>query len=124
MTTPAIITRAYLTYFGRPPDAEGAAYFADKTEQQMYETFAASQESKTLYGAVDVAFIVSKISAAPPVLEIPAGYKIVLLEPTPEMVAAKGFKYGNYKFLSQADADLFVASCYKALVDAAPEVQK
>jgi len=51
MATKAFLEKAYLAYFGRPVDPTGLTDFANSTESQVAEAFAASAESKALYGS-------------------------------------------------------------------------
>jgi len=50
MATKAFLEKAYLAYFGRPVDPTGLTDFANSTDTQVAEAFAASAESKALYG--------------------------------------------------------------------------
>ena len=51
MATKAFLEKAYLAYFGRPVDPTGLTDFAASTEAQVADAFAASAESKALYGS-------------------------------------------------------------------------
>jgi hypothetical protein len=51
MATKAFLQKAYLAYFGRPADPSGLRDFAASTEAQVADAFAASAESKALYGS-------------------------------------------------------------------------
>lgn len=57
MSTKTFLERAYLAYFGRPPDVEGSAFYANKTEPQVLQAFLDSQESRNLYPDFGVKFI-------------------------------------------------------------------
>jgi len=50
MATKAFLEKAYLAYFGRPVDPTGLTDFAASTDTQVADAFAASAESKALYG--------------------------------------------------------------------------
>jgi len=50
MATKAFLEKAYLAYFGRPVDPAGLTDFAASTDAQVADAFAASAESKALYG--------------------------------------------------------------------------
>jgi hypothetical protein len=50
MAGKAFLEKAYLAYFGRPVDANGATAFAGATEAEVEAAFFASPESKALYG--------------------------------------------------------------------------
>jgi len=50
MATKAFLEKAYLAYFGRPVDPTGLTDYAASTETQVADAFAASAESKALYG--------------------------------------------------------------------------
>jgi len=50
MATKAFLEKAYLAYFGRPVDSTGLTDFASSTDTQVADAFAASAESKALYG--------------------------------------------------------------------------
>jgi len=43
-----MLYKAYLAYFGRPPDLTGLAFFSDKTEAEVVAAFSASPESQVL----------------------------------------------------------------------------
>ncbi len=47
---PLFLLQAYLAYFGRPVDATGLTFLANKTEAQVTAAFDASKESQDLYG--------------------------------------------------------------------------
>ena len=51
MATKAFLEKAYLAYFGRPVDSTGLTDYASSTDAQVADAFAASAESKALYGA-------------------------------------------------------------------------
>ena len=58
MATSAYLNQAYLAYFGRPVDVNGATAFASATNEQVQAAFYASAESQALYGTtVDANFI-------------------------------------------------------------------
>lgn len=47
--------KAYLAYFGRPPDITGLTYFSNKTEAEVTSAFSASAESQALLaGGADI----------------------------------------------------------------------
>ncbi|MBE2262180.1 MAG: DUF4214 domain-containing protein [Burkholderiaceae bacterium] len=46
--------KAYLAYFGRPPDLTGLGYFSNKTEAEVIATFSASPESQNLFGSLPI----------------------------------------------------------------------
>jgi len=50
MATKAFLEKAYLAYFGRPVDPTGLTDYAASTDTQVADAFAASAESKALYG--------------------------------------------------------------------------
>jgi len=50
MATKAFLEKAYLAYFGRPVDPTGLTDYANSTDTQVADAFAASAESKALYG--------------------------------------------------------------------------
>ena len=50
MATKAFLEKAYLAYFGRPVDPTGLTDYQNSTETQVADAFAASAESKALYG--------------------------------------------------------------------------
>lgn len=50
MAGKTFLEKAYLAYFGRPVDANGAAAFAAATEAEVEAAFFASPESRALYG--------------------------------------------------------------------------
>jgi len=50
MAGKAFLEKAYLAYFGRPVDANGATAFAGASEPEVEAAFFASPESKALYG--------------------------------------------------------------------------
>jgi len=51
MATKAFLEKAYLAYFGRPVDPTGLTDYAASTDTQVADAFAASAESKALYGS-------------------------------------------------------------------------
>jgi hypothetical protein len=51
MATKAFLEKAYLAYFGRPVDSTGLTDYASSTDAQVADAFAASAESKALYGS-------------------------------------------------------------------------
>jgi len=51
MATKAFLEKAYLAYFGRPVDSTGLTDYAPSTDAQVADAFAASAESKALYGS-------------------------------------------------------------------------
>jgi hypothetical protein len=51
MATTLELEHLYLAYFGRPPDASGAAFYANQTVAQVEAAFEASPESKQLYAS-------------------------------------------------------------------------
>lgn len=58
--TQAFLEQAYLAYFGRPIDPNGAVWYArpSVTEEQVIEEFSHSPESQALYGtSYDLAFV-------------------------------------------------------------------
>ena len=58
MATSAYLNQAYLAYFGRPVDVNGATAFSSATNEQVQAAFYASAESQALYGTtVDANFI-------------------------------------------------------------------
>ncbi|MEY3922858.1 MAG: hypothetical protein RI915_505, partial [Pseudomonadota bacterium] len=50
MATKAFLEKAYLAYFGRPVDPTGLTDYAASTDKEVADAFAASAESKALYG--------------------------------------------------------------------------
>jgi len=50
LATKAFLEKAYLAYFGRPVDPTGLTDYQNSTETQVADAFAASAESKALYG--------------------------------------------------------------------------
>jgi hypothetical protein len=50
MATKAFLEKADLAYFGRPVDPTGLTDYANSTDTQVADAFAASAESKALYG--------------------------------------------------------------------------
>ena len=60
MATKAFLQKAYLAYFGRPVDPTGEVDFANTSEAAVADAFAASAESKALYGTT---FNYSQINA-------------------------------------------------------------
>jgi Ca2+-binding RTX toxin-like protein len=50
MATATYIQQAYLAYFGRPVDANGAVAYANVSNAQLQASFSASAESQALYG--------------------------------------------------------------------------
>jgi len=53
--------KAYLAYFGRPPDPTGLAGFANATQEQVIAAFSGSQESQDLFRSVSLPDQVSSI---------------------------------------------------------------
>ena len=53
--------KAYLAYFGRPPDPTGLAGFAASTQEQVIAAFSGSQESQDLFRSVSLPDQVSSI---------------------------------------------------------------
>jgi hypothetical protein len=51
LATKAFLEKAYLAYFGRPVDPTGLTDYKNSTETQVADAFAASAESKALYGS-------------------------------------------------------------------------
>ncbi len=54
--------KAYLAYFGRPPDITGISYFSNKTEAEVVAAFSASPESQALLNSLgDVPSFVNSV---------------------------------------------------------------
>ncbi|NBU60112.1 MAG: hypothetical protein EBS23_10240, partial [Betaproteobacteria bacterium] len=53
--------KAYLAYFGRPPDPTGLAAFSRATQNDVISAFSASPESQDLYRSVSTAAQVDSI---------------------------------------------------------------
>jgi hypothetical protein len=61
MATSLELAKLYLAYFGRPPDASGAAFYANQTVAQVEAAFQASPEARQVYassaGQADAAMV-------------------------------------------------------------------